>query len=171
MLLAIQVEVNRFRDIQGRFASLSSPAAADHMFEHVNAAGLILQRGLQQEAPRGQPDPLGRPRKYPPLADNIRFQVHRSSRGFWVRYSAPPQAKWVIRGTPPHPIVGRRCPLYFYWDRVGRPAYFWSVQHPGTAPNRFDQRAVARVRSDVEREIRRGAYVTVMRIVAGTGNV
>lgn len=63
--------------------------------------------------------------------------------------SDDPVSLWVHEGTQPHTISARLKPrLVFFWPNGpdGARVYsFKSVQHPGTQPNRFLTRALARV--------------------------
>ena len=62
--------------------------------------------------------------------------------GFEVM-SRGPLGTFIQKGTKPHPIVARRARfLRFYWPKVGRVVYFKRVNHPGTKPNRFYNRAL-----------------------------
>lgn len=49
-----------------------------------------------------------------------------------------PYAKFVVLGTAAHPIFPRKAKaLAFWWEKKGDFAVLPSVNHPGTAPNRF----------------------------------
>ena len=161
----MEVRVDRLRDVRGRFASVTNEAALVHARTHVDVAAGVLNRALRDEAPRGQPDPLGRPRRYPVLKENIFYRVLRTSRGWHVLFTGPPQVRFVLDGTRPHPIEGKRCPLHFYWHRVGREVWFWHVNHPGTTPNRFEIRAAAKVRQQVTTELQRATRMIAYQFV------
>jgi hypothetical protein len=62
--------------------------------------------------------------------------------GFEV-LSPGPLGTFIQKGTRPHVIRAKNAPmLRFYWPKVGRVVYFKSVNHPGTKPNRFYNRAL-----------------------------
>ena len=62
--------------------------------------------------------------------------------GFQVLSSAP-LSRYILLGTRPHVIRAKNAPmLRFYWPKVGRVVYFKQVNHPGTKPNRFYNRAL-----------------------------
>ena len=66
-----------------------------------------------------------------------------------------PLARYVILGTQPHPIdpLG---PWPLHWlDAGGGDVFAWHVDHPGTQPNPFNQRAWENVRDDVVTEFAR----------------
>jgi hypothetical protein len=168
MPVFVKVTTNRFRDLAGRFASVMNPGAVQHARGHAERAGLLLADAMRAEAPDGRPDPLGRPRPagYRKLRDNIMVRVlPRGNKGFDVRIGGPKQVIWVLGGTRPHRIprggasaqMAKGYPLHFYWFRVRREVWFWSVNHPGTQPNRFDLRAIRRVGEQVKAEARKGA--------------
>jgi len=169
MATFVRVRVDRFRDVRGRFAAMTNEAAAVHVQEHVRAGAEMLKAALRAEAPVGKPDPLGRPRRYPPLAQNIGYEIRRSGRGWRASFGGPPQARWVIGGTRPHPIPRTRLsyPLRFFWARMGKVCYFWAVQHPGTTANRFDVRALQKVEQQMSTEIGRGALAIMTWLTAG----
>jgi hypothetical protein len=165
MPVIVRVATNQFRDMIGRFARATNAAAVEHSRSHVETAARTLKEALRAEAPVGKPDPLGRPRKEPPLAQNIGYNLRRGGRGWQIEFNAPPHARFVIGGTRPHPIYGKKCPLHFYWERIGRAVWFWSVNHPGTLPNRFDVRAARRVKAEVDRELGRGTLVFLNKVM------
>ena len=49
---------------------------------------------------------------------------------------------YIPRGAPDNPQGG---PLVFYWPKVGRTVVFSWVNHPGTKPNRFVERAMQQI--------------------------
>ena len=64
--------------------------------------------------------------------------------------SLQPLGKWIIEGTKRHRIVAKRAKvLAFFWLKgpSGPGMYFYrSVNHPGTKPNPYHERAWRRVR-------------------------
>jgi len=156
MPVFVRVEADRFRDVLGRFARVTDQLAVEHSRQHILAGALLYQQAFREEAPRGVPDPLGRPRRWPPLAENINMHAKQQHGGWVIEFQAPPQVRFVVLGTKPHEIRGRDWPLHFYWHKKGIEAWFWKVNHPGSAPNRFDQRAAQRVRAQASAEMRRG---------------
>lgn len=167
MAVVVRVETNRIRDVMGRFAKMTNASAVEHSKTHVQNAATMFLDAMKQEAPVGKPDPLGRPRKEPPLARNLKYRILKAGNGWKVSYSAPPHARFVLSGTSPHPIVGGRWPLHFYWDRIGAEVWLWKVQHPGTAPNRFDQRAMDRVKGQMDQELGRGVRDWIQKSITG----
>lgn len=76
-----------------------------------------------------------------------------------------PLAQLIVKGTKPHLIPkggsaemqAKGYPLRFYWEKGphGPGIYrFWSVHHPGTQPNPFIDRAIARWRPDALAELK-----------------
>lgn len=176
MPVIVKVTTDRFRDLAGRFASIRDPGAVSHAREHAERAGAILAAAMREEAPSGRPDPLGRPKPagYRKLRDNITVRVlPRGKTGFSVQIGGPPQVIFVLQGTRPHKIPrggsaemkAKGYTLHFYWFKKRREVWFWSVNHPGTQPNRFDLRAARRVGEQVKAEARRGAIQAFIRPV------
>ncbi len=65
-----------------------------------------------------------------------------------------PIARYVILGTQAHPIdpLG---PWPLHWlDAGGGDVFAWHVDHPGTSPNAFNQRAWENVRDEVVTEFK-----------------
>lgn len=71
---------------------------------------------------------------------------YKGEGGVGVRKQDVPYAGFVMYGTRPHVIRCRRpaYALHFYWDKVGSWVFFDRVNHPGTKPNRFLERAMNR---------------------------
>jgi hypothetical protein len=63
---------------------------------------------------------------------------------------------YLEKGTVAHLIKGNPV-LAFYWDKIGRQAYFRSVQHPGTKPYEFMSRAFAEMREEIVAQIKEAA--------------
>lgn len=87
------------------------------------------------------------------LRDNIKampFKMtgpHKGEGGVGIDKQAVPYAGYVRWGTRPHVIRCRRpaYALHFYWKKVGAWVFFDKVNHPGTKPNYFLERAVDKV--------------------------
>lgn len=176
MPVFVKVTTDRFRDLAGRFASVTNPGAVQNAREAAERAGRILADAMREEAPDGRPDPLGRPRPagYRKLRDNITVRVlPRGNTGFDVRIGGPRQVVFVLQGTRPHKIprggsaemMAKGYPLHFWWFKRSKEVWFWSVNHPGTQPNRFDLRVARRVGDKVRAEARRGAIQAFIRPV------
>jgi hypothetical protein len=96
----------------------------------------LVTAELAKEAPVGQDENSGR------LRDSIREPAIEAGAGrvamTWT--SDVPYAGFVIEGTSPHPIypVNVRA---LHWDGI----FAAHVQHPGTAPNPFPERAIDRL--------------------------
>lgn len=158
--IVVEEKANRFRDIRGRFAALTGRGVAEHSREHMREVGRILIKALSQEAPDGKPDPLGRPPppEYRKLRQNIRFRTYIRGNSMILRVYAPPQYIWTTRGTKPHPIPKSPLPypLHFWWGRMNKEVWFWHINHPGYRGDRWDRRAMDRVREDLRAEMRKG---------------
>jgi hypothetical protein len=118
-----------------------------------------LQRIAKEEAPKDTGI----------FADGIYSEVNQRITGdlsaeIGVRGKHAFLLDYIIGGTKPHQIpkggsaaqMAKGHPLSFYWENGpnGPGLYhFWSVQHPGTRPNPFHQRALARWRPGMLRRI------------------
>lgn len=63
----------------------------------------------------------------------------------WEVQSNAPYSLYVIKGTRPHPIVGKPL-LAFFWPKVGANVVFRRVNHPGTKADNFLSRALRAAR-------------------------
>lgn len=74
-------------------------------------------------------------------------------------FSAQPLGKWIIGGTRPHIIRAKRVKfLRFFWPKGpnGPGVYFFrSVNHPGTKPNPYHERAWRRAQPEAVVELRK----------------
>lgn len=61
-------------------------------------------------------------------------------------YTQAKYARYVIEGTRPHPIPRNGTRLLRWTDRAGNVSYAMRVNHPGTRPNPFPERALASLR-------------------------
>ena len=110
-----------------------APAA---MAEWARIWSRVVTAELAREAPVGQGDNAGA------LRDSIGEPAIETGAGrvsmTWT--SAVPYAGFVIEGTSPHPIypVNVRA---LHWDSV----FAAHVDHPGTKPNPFPERAIDRL--------------------------
>lgn len=77
------------------------------------------------------------------LAENIESAKRDLLR--WAIQTDVPYAEWVEKGTDPHPIEADKADL-LHFETDGQHIATESVQHPGTDPDRFMQRAINRLR-------------------------
>lgn len=120
-----------FRDLAGRFATANRDIIEDKR-DWVRNEGRRYVRIAKRHAPEGK---TGR------FKGTIRFRTFGTGDtvGFTTS-AAEPLATWIRKGTRPHLIVGRPF-LSFFWEKLGRQVVFRRVNHPGTKPNDFVQRA------------------------------
>ena len=171
----IQVTIRPpFRDIAGRFAKANKELIDDQreMMRRLGQKWVVLAR---EEAPKRTGE----------FARSIIYRTY--IRGETVQlytYSKQPLGGWIVRGTDAHPIAARTAgALYFFWPKVGMYTVvpksggfrthvsggkLWigkgHVDHPGTKPNPYHERAYARWKPDARPELRRIAlrYVAVI---------
>lgn len=80
------------------------------------------------------------------LRQGIGSRLEPSAAMMWVvLYATAPYAPYVIGGTGPHPIAARNAKALRWFENRGHGpiAFAKSVQHPGTKPNNFPERALA----------------------------
>ncbi len=137
----VTVETVGLRDLAGRFARAQSDwnrvaESEMHMF------GRRVLDVARAEAPGRR------------LPNKLAVEVARTGTdtGLEVKITAegvdPKILGYIIHGTRPHPISAHLPPwaLRFYWKRVRHMVFFRRVNHPGTQPNPFPERALKRVR-------------------------
>jgi len=113
------------------------------------------------------------PKRSGRFAESIAVSFEETENWFGFHgLSAKPIGHWIILGTKPHKIAPRQAgALHFFWTKVGvftvvpkgggdfknhmAGGKLWIgkgfVQHPGTKPNPFPSRALARLKADVDK--------------------
>jgi hypothetical protein len=131
MTSAIRYEARpTFRDLHGRFTRATDQLIAGHR-EWARDEGRRFVTIAQRHAPKRSGE----------FARGIRFQTRVGNNSVQMTASIPqPLGKWIVKGTPPHRIVGRPY-LAFFWERIGKNVVVRSVNHPGTKPNPFIREA------------------------------
>jgi hypothetical protein len=100
-------------------------------------------------------------------AITTRTFVGNNTAGFEV-LSPGPLGTFIQKGTKSHVIRAKNAPmLRFYWPKVGRVVYFKSVNHPGTKPNRFYNRALQRWAPEAKSDLSTIASTWVVTIRGG----
>lgn len=120
----------------GDSSRLTSLDVAAAMAEWAKKWSRLVTRELADEAPVGQDADAGR------LRDSIHEPGVEAGGGrvamTWT--SEVPYAEFVIAGTAPHPIYPKNARA-LHWDDV----FALHVEHPGTKPDPFPQRAIDRL--------------------------
>lgn len=165
-----------FRDIKGRFVKASQGLLEGRrqMLRTLGQKFIALER---MEAPEGK---TGR------FRGSLSFKTFDSGNSLTLKaYMAQPLGSWITGGTSPHTIAARNAgALYFFWPRVGMftivpksdgfrthaaGGQLWIgkgfVNHPGTKPNPFVQRAYSAWMPEAQVELRRISrdYVAVLK--------
>ena len=125
-----------FRSLSGRFVKASEEVFASHQ-EAIQELGETFIRIAREEAPA----------KSGKFRRSIRASYSNDQKTMSFRtHHAEPLGSWIIRGTRSHVIRPvRRKALRFYWEKgqFGPGIYFFmKVNHPGTQPNRYLDRAL-----------------------------
>lgn len=143
-----------FRDLRGRFVKATEEVQKAKRDELRGLGAYVVSR-LKAEAPRG---------KTGKFAASHSFKTFERGQNIELRfYSAGPLGQFIRLGTKPHRIVAKRAKaLAFFWPKVGMMTFvpragfpitgeaggaFWIgkgfVNHPGTQPNPYHERALA----------------------------
>lgn len=136
--------VPTFRDLQGKFAR-----ANDHLLEDRRALMrelAITARDIYREE---APEDTGEFKR------GIRYRTFTSGDEVGFSISTPqPLGRFIVGGTAAHVILPRgNYPLRF--EIGGTVIFARKVNHPGTQPNPFNERAAARIRQKGKRTLRR----------------
>lgn len=120
----------------------------------------LVEEALKREAPVYKYDDpsLSRGQTKGQLRESIKLE---NAAGSTLVFSAVDYAKYVIRGTPGHPIPNDpEASKMLHWVRNGSSYYRREVYHPDTTPNDFPRRAldgieplIGRTLSDTIREL------------------
>jgi hypothetical protein len=122
-----------FRDIQGRFTKANDDLLKDKRDE-MRSLGQRWVKFMREEAPKN----TGK------FAEGIRFTTRQQGETITLNGTMPqPLGTFITEGTKPHPIFPKRAGgfLRFNWPKAGGIVFFRSVNHPGTKPNKFSDRA------------------------------
>ena len=143
---AFRIEsIPTFRAINGRFA-VAEKELLEARRDEMRVLGAKARDIYQEEAPK----------KTGEFSRNIRYRtfVRSDSVGFTVSMPQP-LGKWITDGTRPHVIRprGQGYPLRFTVN--GRTVYAYRVNHPGTKPNPFTERAAARFEPEGQKALNR----------------
>lgn len=162
------IEVTNIRDIRGRFVAMRDRGAVEYSREMVRGIGRIMVKRLHDEAPIGKHYTF-KGQEYEPARKRLKdtFFYRTYIRGKTVRLSIYSSAKkilsYVIRGVYPYKR-GRRTirarkkkALAFWWARKQKSIVVKSVQHPGSLPNLFHERAYRKAQPEIEKLQRRAA--------------
>lgn len=138
--LYIQVKSKpSFQQIQARFTA-AQKKQDERKHEAMRDLGREWVAAMRAEAPTGKTGNFKKHISYKTFASGPTVEL----RG----YIPQPLGKWITKGTRAHMIYPKRGKyLAFFWPRGfdgPRMYFFRHVHHPGTKPNPFDQRAMAR---------------------------
>ena len=144
-----------FREIGGRFAAANKDLLESRRDE-MRLLGGRARDIWQEEAPK----------KTGEFARNIRFRTFvRGDRVGFTLSTPQPLKRWITEGTRPHVIVprGQGYPLRF--EVNGRTVFAYRVNHPGTKPHPFDERAAASFEPEAQQALRRISTRYIAKIV------
>lgn len=146
MATFLSLEAYGYRDALGRIARRTTELETRKR-EALRALGREMVAELQAEAPR----------KTGTFAKGLRYRSDAHGTTTTLTFYASGEHAFLLdyirQGTRKHTIpkggsaaqMAKGYPLRFYWPKGPRGAgfyHFWSVEHPGTKPNDFVQRAL-----------------------------
>ena len=164
-MITLELEIPASLKNLGKVISESFGQLAQEARPLVRALGKRYVEYARAEAPKRS----GR------FSQSISFQEFADKQSFgFYGLSAKPIGHFVILGTKPHKIAPRRAgALFFFWTKVGiytvvpkaggfkthmAGGKLWIgkgfVQHPGTKPNPFPSRALARLKADIDKVLK-----------------
>jgi len=83
------------------------------------------------------------------LRDSIRYERQTAFSGVRLAFHTNlPYARYVVEGTPPHPIDPVRARV-LAWEDYGGWQFRMHVNHPGAQPNPFPQRVADRMLPEI----------------------
>ena len=121
----------------GRSLKFDWPAASRAWAADVEP---LASRAMKMQSPVGAGPTAGN------LRQSIGSRLEPSPSQMWVvLFGTVPYLPYVIGGTRAHPIVARYAKALRWLENRGHGpiAYAKSVQHPGTKPNDFPERAIS----------------------------
>jgi hypothetical protein len=99
--------------------------------------GPMVRAALRDKAPVGQGAAAGR------LRDSIWYRQTIDAGSTRLSFtSTVPYARYVVEGTGPHIIRPRKSGGVLAWSQGGQRRFARYVNHPGTKPNPFPERAI-----------------------------
>lgn len=146
-MIQLQFEAKGYRDAQGRFAKRTEELAMARR-EIVWTEGREMTKALRKHAPKSSGV----------FARGIIYVLQEGAQATTLSILSTGRhaflLPFIVHGTRPHQIprggsaaqLAKGYPLRFYWEKGPKGPgiyYFWSVNHPGTKPNPFIDRALA----------------------------
>lgn len=165
-MLVMTFEAYGYRDVQGRYAKRTA-SLVKRLRASVRVQSRALIASLRVEAPRDTGI----------FAGGIHYRTTITPKGIkstvYVRGEHAFLLDYIVKGTKAHEIpkggslaqMAKGYPLRFFWEKGPRGPdiyYFWSVWHPGTAPDDFPQRVLderwPEMRKDLQKTARSAVY-------------
>lgn len=162
MTKIVEIKVDALSDMRGRMTK-SRQIVIKQITKEMQSYGRVLVAKMKEEAPVREGV----------LQKSIRFQVkQRNTRGAELVVTAGNKqrpsvvVKTILYGSKPHPIVAKKAPyLHFFWEKKGRWVKTKSVNHPGTNPNNFMERALEMTKRDRSKMLNNIGRISVAKIL------
>lgn len=137
----IEWTIHGLRDALGRFASMSDADLLVRRFAHAEELAHEVSEIYRRNAPRSK-EQRSEKEEREPFAESIHGEAHLGGAGFLVGMmtAQPELAGWLKHGTRPH-LIEPRQKKALHWTSSGGDFFAKSVQHPGTSPNKWEEKA------------------------------
>lgn len=149
----IVFEARGFREISQRMNRAGDTVVRISLNEGLRRIGRLI-------VPSKGTGPLASetPKRTGKLARSTFFQIFGGINDQYLAVMQPARTEeglfygqFVRDGTEPHEIVARRARVLRWFDEAGNPVFRYRVHHPGTSPNPYHQRTLARLKVDIQK--------------------
>lgn len=135
--MSLTIQLDGLDPAASPYARFSWTKAAVQWADEV---GPVVREALKHEAPVAKTSLDGR--KGGRLRDSIRYEREVAGGGLSAVFTANvPYARYVLDGTGPH-VIAARAARALQFEFEGAVMYRARVNHPGTKPNNFPERAI-----------------------------
>lgn len=118
--------------------------ATERIVAWADVVGPKIAKALKDEAPVGEDPNSGT------LKNSIQYQRSTSFGRVELRFHTNvPYARYVVEGAGQHPIAARNAQSLHYTGRDGVEYFRRSVNHPGSKPNAFNERAYKKMLPEI----------------------
>lgn len=142
-----RVEIVGLRDLRGRFASMATRNLWEIQLAEAEAVATVIEDVYRRHAPRSRGTSRDKPTHF---FEGLDARATPSLKGFEINLTSddPTLRGWLRQGTAPHLILPRRPAFALFWPHAMHPVA--RVNHPGTRPNPWEDRAYEEVRPLVD---------------------
>jgi len=158
---ALQVTITPpLRDLQGKFAK-AEKSLLKLRRDMLRDVGRKIVAVAKEEAPKGET------KKF---SQGIGFKTYERGTGgeMELRVTDPqPLGTFIREGTAAHPIEPVRAKCLHFFTKDGTEVFTKHVDHPGTKPNPYHERALKRIQPWVDGELAKLGRTIVQELAGG----